>query len=723
MTLHPGQVISHYRLVEKIGEGGMGLVWKAVDALLEREVALKFLSDRLAADPARLARFEMEAKAVAALNHPNIVTIHSVENLEGSRFMTMEMVQGETLSRILSDRPLAARRIVELAIPIADAIGAAHSSGVNHRDLKPANIMVSPSGHVKILDFGLAGPMKPPQASTDSSVSTRSDDGQGRVVGTLPYMSPEQVRGKTLDHRTDIFSLGVILYRMATGRRPFEGETPADLIASLLKDNPPPVSNLNGAIPPELEALILGCLAKDPERRPGSAFQIRDRLEEIRKSLSGTERPDPSVAVLPFADLSPEGDQDYFCEGIAEEILNSLSRIRHLRVASRTSSFSFKGSGMKPRDIGRRLRVSTLLEGSLRKDGQRIRISVGLTDVRRGFLLWSQQYEREIRDIFAIQDEISCSVAASLRLTLTEGERTSLGKSPTENLAAYECYLRGRKFYYQYRRKGIEYALQLFRKAIEIDPAYAPAHAGIADCSAFLFLYAGRNSRDRQCADAASLKALELAPEAAQVHASRGVVLSLSGRHEEAEEAFEQAVKLDPDLFEGWYFYARACFARGLLEKAARLFERASDVNPEDYQSPLLVAQIYESMKRPFAAEAAQRRGLAVALKRLDLNPDDSRGLYMAANALVSLGEREKGLEMCERALRMEPDEPMLLYNVGCIQALAGHKERAIESLERAAESGLTQKEWYQMDSNLDSLRDEPRFRELLRKLPSTGRS
>lgn len=439
-------------------------------------------------------------------------------------------------------------------------------------------------------------------------------------------------------------------------------------------------------------------------------------IAPVTTSTPATAR--PSIAVLSFSDLSADKDQEYFCDGIAEEITNSLARVAGLEVASRTSAFSFKGRSEDIRAIGRKLGVSAVLEGSVRKAGDRLRICAQLISVADGYHLWSESYDRRLEDIFAIQQEIARTIAATLQVTLSQGESDAIGKIPTADLLAYDYYLRGKKFFYQYKRKGIEFALRMFSQAIERDPGFARAYAGIADCFSFLYNHAGSQAIHREQADAASLKALELQPDSAEAHASRGVALALKGAYEEAERAFEAAIHLDPRLFEAYYFHARVVFAQGRLEEAVALYEKAMEVNPHDYQAPLLVAQSYADLGRQAEAEAARRRGIQIAEAKLRTSPDDSRALYMGANGLVALGQCEQGLEWAEKALAIDPDEPMVLYNVACIQSLAGRVEQAMQSLERAVKSGLTQRAWLEHDSNLDPLRNHPRYPALLELLP-----
>jgi len=456
--------------------------------------------------------------------------------------------------------------------------------------------------------------------------------------------------------------------------------------------------------------------AKDPrviQTIPRKGYRLIAPVAQLHQTV----KPLPSIAVLAFSDMSPEKDQGYFCDGIAEEIINDLARIKGLRVAARTSSFAFKERTEDVRSIGRKLGVDCVLEGSVRKAGNQLRITAQLLNVEDGYHLWSDRYERELKDVFAIQDEISRSIVATLRVTLTAGESDAIAKTPTTDPQAYDYYLRGRQFYYQYKRKGIEFSLRLFSQAIEIDPAYVRAHAGIADCCSWLFMYAGSHATHREQADSASQRAIDLDPGSAEARAARGVALSLKEKFDEAEAQFEAAIRLDPRLFEAYYFYARTAFTQGRSEKAIRLYEKAMEVNPNDYQSPLLVAQIYSDLGQTAEAEASRRRGIRLAEARWKLNPDEARALYMGANGLVALGEFERGLEWAQRALALDPDEPMVLYNAACIQSLAGRVEDAIDSLERAVANGLTQRSWLEHDSNLSPLRHDPRYLALVARL------
>jgi adenylate cyclase len=461
----------------------------------------------------------------------------------------------------------------------------------------------------------------------------------------------------------------------------------------------------------------------DDAKNPKIIQTIARRGYRLIADVSNKSTPSSrgSIAVLAFSDMSSAKDQDYFCDGIAEEIINNLTRIRGLRVSSRTSSFAFKGKSEDVRAIGKNLGVATILEGSIRKEGTQIRISAQLIKTEDGCHLWSERYDRELKDIFAIQDEIARSIAATLKIALTPGESHAIGRAPTTDLEAYDYYLRGKQFYFQYKSKGIEFALKMFTRAIEIDPAFVRAYAGIADCCSFLYMYAGTHEHHREKAEAMSRKALKLDPDSAEAHASRGVACSLKRDYACAEEEFETAIQLDPMLFEAYYFYARVCFAKGELRKAIQMYEKAMEVNPHDYQSPLLVAQIYDDLGETENAKQSRLLGIKAAETKLMLNPDDTRALYMGANGFVGLGQYNQGLEWVQQALAIDPDEPMVLYNVACIQSLAKKYEDALDSLEKAVQSGLNQKNWLEHDSNLEPLRKSPRYKKLIKQLSKSN--
>ncbi|MFO7652985.1 MAG: protein kinase [Candidatus Krumholzibacteriia bacterium] len=713
-----GSTMSHYRIEKELGRGGSGTVYLARDVRLGRPVALKLLAEPPAGGHAAWTAYHDEARVVAELNHPSIATIYDADSSEGRHFLVLEYLAGGSLADRLREGPLPMAEVVAVGRAIAEGLAEAHAHGIIHRDVKPGNIMFTVQGAPKLVDFGLSrvrpdllSPMDPDAVTVDLSWNER-------IEGTLAYVSPEQLRRFPVDPRSDIYSLGLVLYEMAAGRRPFPATEAAELISAILRDPVPHLADLRPQLPDRLQFLIDRCLEKDPARRPETAREVAEELERVAR---GEDVPANagrcSLAVLPFLDLSPERDQAYFCDGIAEELIAGLARLGDLQVASRTLAFAYRQRETDLRIIGRELGVGTILEGSVRKAGRRVRITAQLIDVTTGFHLWTDRFDRELDDILAIQDQIAASIVTALEITLSPRESASIRARPTRDARAYDFYLRGRSLYFQFRRSSVERALDMFIRASEIDPDYAPAYTWMALCWCFMYLYTDRREESLERADVTSRRALEVDADLAEAHAARCQVLSVAGRSKEAEQHFETAIRLNPRLFEAYYFYARDRFAAGDLERAARLFEMATIADPDDYQSPLLIAQIYASLGRLTDARAAQRRGVKSVELRLLAWPDDVRALYCGANGLVALGEVERGLEWAERAQLLEPEEPMVLYNLGCIHSLAGRRESALDLLEQAARSGLRQIGWFQHDSNLDPLRAHPRFVALMQWL------
>ncbi|HEY7368759.1 MAG TPA: protein kinase, partial [Thermoanaerobaculia bacterium] len=639
---------------------------------------------------------------------------YSIEEIDGVRFLTMELVEGETLDTRIALGPAVRSELLDLAIPIADALRAAHEKGIAHRDLKPSNIMIGKDGRVRILDFGLArvDPVAPSGAATQAPTISQVTQ-QGAIVGTVPYMSPEQLRGESADARSDLFSFGVVLYELATGRRPFRGTTTAEVFSAILRDDPPAVND------PALDRVLRRCLAKHPGDRHASAAGLADDLRRLQGSSGGpTPSPaeDPSIAVLPFADMSPARDQDYLCEGIAEEILNVLTRVEGLRVVSRMSAFQFKQTGGDSRDIGRRLGVSHLLEGSVRKAGDRLRITAQLIETSGGFHLWSERFDRSMEDIFAIQDEIAESSARALRLQLDR--RRVSDAAPSPNVEAYETYLRAWQYFHRHGRKEMALARGLLRRATEIDAGYARAWAAIAEVSAFLYQWFGANPADLDEADAASRRAVELAPSSAEAHAARAMVASLRQRFAEARSEFETAIAADPTRYETLYEFGRFFFIQGRLEEAVAYFDRAAAARPEEYQAKLLAAQGYEALGRREEALSTWSRGLEAARTHLELNPDETRALYLGAGALLSLGRLDEARQWQHRAEELDPEDAIVHYSSACFHARLGEREAALAALERALSYPFGQRSWIEHDSELASIRDDPRFRALMEGLP-----
>jgi len=717
MPLRPGQNVLHYHIVEKLGEGGMGVVWRALDTRLQRPVAIKTLPAAEATAPGRLAMFEAEARAVAALNHPNIVTIHAVEVAGDERLLVMELIRGDTLDRHIVAGGLDTRRFLALAEPVARALAAAHERGVVHRDLKPSNIMVTEDGVVKVLDFGLAK-LQPVADQSLVDTVTAIDQPDETIAGTLPYMSPEQLQGRPADRRADVFSLGVMFYEMATGIRPFAGDSAVSLISAILTSSPRPVVERNPGLPRAIAMTIERCLAKSPADRPPSMSEVLRGLSAAEdRGATPTGTTVPSVAVLPFADMSAARDQDYFCDGMAEEIINTLSRVEGLRVVSRTSSYRFKAIGGDPKVIGETLGVGTLLEGSVRKAGDRLRITAHLIDADTGSPLWSDRFDRQLEDVFVIQDEIAASIAGALRVTLQH--QRPRGKASPARLQAYDYYLRARKLMLRFRTTEYRRALSLFERAVEIDPGYAEAHAGIADCCSSLFMWSARRDQDRRRAEQASRRALELAPDRPEVYVSRGLALSINGHDADADRAFERAAELDPNLFEAAYFHARLCIGRGLWPDARRLLVRAAEIRPEEYSVYTLLRMTHDVLGDHDKAREAAARGVAVIERHVLAMPEDDRAISLGGLCLIEIGEVERGLAWIDRALEQAPDDPMNLYSAACGYSKVGQRERALASIERAADLGGLLRRWLEHDPDMDPLRDDPRFQAVMNRLAS----
>ncbi len=711
-ALHPalaGRTIRHYRVLERIGAGGMGEVYRCHDEHLDREVALKVLSAGTLADDTARSRFRHEAQSCSRISHPNIAAVYDFDTEAGIDFLVTEYVPGTTLSERLAAGPLAESEVLRLGRQLAEGLAEAHSYGLVHRDLKPGNLRITPQGQLKILDFGLARTL----AVVGADSPTSSSNTEGFVAGTLAYMAPEQLRGEPLDARSDLFAVGMVLYEMIAGEHPFPAAVAPAVIDAILHKAPSPLRWRRPEVSPRLEQIVLKCLEKDPGMRYQSCA---DLVADFRRASMPEEESGDSIAVLYFENMGGSAEHEYFRDGITEDITTELSKIRGIRVFSRSAVLPFRDKPVTPAHVGRQLHAAYVLEGSLRREGLRLRLNAKLISTATGHAVWAERYDRQLEDVFAIQDEVAHNIARALRVVLTESERRDITKLPTADVQAYDFYLRGRQFFHQFRRKGVDLARQMFARAIEIDPAYARAYAGIADCSSFLHMYWDSSQENLRQADEASRKALEIDPDLPEAHASRGLSASLKKQYDEAQKEFAVAIRLNPRLFEPYYFQARNYYAQGQLEKAAKWFEQAGRVLPEDYQAKMLLASALHGLGRADDARVAYERGLHAAEQHLILHPGDSRALYFGANALSQLEQRERALEWLDRALAIEPDEPNVYYNVACVYALLGEVERAIDCLEKSLTRGWVQREWMEHDPDLEPVRSHPRFQALLRR-------
>lgn len=681
MRLAAGTRLGFYQVVASLGSGGMGEVYRARDERLDRDVALKVLRSGLAEEPDRLRRFQREAQLLAALDHPGIVTIFSVEHADGVHFLTMQLVEGETLEEIIPAGGLTEARLFEIAVPLLDAVAAAHRQGVVHRDLKPSNVMCTREGRVKVLDFGLA------RANPGQGSQSRTLSQEGQIVGTVPYMSPEQLSGAPLDARTDIFSLGTLLYEMATGSRPFHGTTPVAMLTAILTHTPRNVRDLRPDLPAELGSIIEGCLRKEAADRPASVGELHRVVRGLAESGARSEprgRPGStpartsgaSIAVLPFTSLSADPEDAFFADGTSEEIINALGRLPDVKVAARTSSFSFRGTSEDLRGIGEKLGVKTILEGSVRRFGKRLRITAQLVDASDGYHLWSERYDREMIDVFDIQEEIARSIAARLTATLAPGSSGTFVRQGTSDLEAFRLYTQGRSLFDQRTGSGMQRAVPYFQNAIERDRNYALAWSGLADALVLLEDYqvVAVGSVVESARDAVR-RALELDPNLAESHTSLGILETLLRNGPAAVDALQRAVQLRPSYADAhnWLSWIQTVLGHRMAALASA--ERSVDLNPlaPEPLSNLALAQI---------ANGSNERALRTARRALEIQPDFETSAFYGGVALYHLGRFADAVPVLEKtAVTWAPTSPISV--LGMARAALRDSGGARESIER----------------------------------------
>jgi len=663
-----GKTLSHFHVLEKLGSGGMGEVYLARDTDLDRQVALKFLPTDVAADRERLRRFVQEARAASAINHANVAHIYEIREADGVYFIAMEYVEGQTLESKIGSSPLQTGEILNMGIQIADALDAAHTKGITHRDLKPANIMVTPRGQVKVLDFGLAMIAAPQPAASEAPTVASMNSG---VVGTLGYMSPEQARGEEVDARTDIFSFGAVLYKMATGQMAFSGQTPALIYDAILNSTPASPARLNPQISKLFDEIIQKATAKDRSQRHASAAVLRSLLEMVKSVGISPSTREQSIAVLPFSDMSPQRDQEYFCDGLAEELINTLARLPRLNVASRTSAFRFRGRDLDIREIGRQLNVKTMLEGSIRRSGNRLRITVQLINVDDGYHLLSERYDREMKDVFAIQDEITESILKALEPALL-GERQPLIRRHTENLEAFELYLKGLHFWQHRTGRLLRLGLEHFRKAMGVDPDYALAHAGVAYSLAILRGYGYVSAPEsRSEAERAARKAMDLDPGLAESHFAAALfTLAFVENWPSAESHFKRALEINPrfSLVQAYYQFFLAATRR--FEEAFALAKECVNLDP---LSPFVHAMVALT----FYLSRRYDRALRACERSLELQPDFPLALLALGQLRNKLRRYGEAIETFERLVLLTNRAPVFIGNLGMALALANRKAEA----------------------------------------------
>ncbi len=715
-ALMPGARVGNYEIVALLGAGGMGEVYRAHDPRLRRDVALKVLPEAVAANPDRLVRFEREARLAAALAHPNIVTIHSIEEAGAIRFLTMELVEGQGLDRLVAPGGLPLLRVLDLTIPLADALVAAHDRGIVHRDLKPSNVMVARDGRVKVLDFGLARFDAPGTPASDASNAgtqlptvEAGASAAGLVIGTVPYMSPEQVCGGTVDARSDLFSFGILLYELTTGRRPFGGGSFAEISSAILRDPPQALADLRADVPRDLERVIGRCLEKDVDRRFQTARDVRNELDLVKRELTSTPPPSsrssasavhaaaqqaPSIAVLPFVNRSRDAEDEYFSDGLADELLSVLARIKGLRVAARTSSSTFKGKDVTIADVGRALGVATVLEGSVRKSGNRVRISVQLVGVGDGYPLWSETYDRTLDDIFGVQDDIAQSVVKELRTTLlgeqpdskTSGEVraevAAAARGRGENTEAHRLYLQGHYLLERRNREDTESAVRYFEQALALEPGHALAWAQLSRAYSMQSGYSWRGLHEGYgLARAAAQRAIDLEPGIPEGYLAMSDVLhSYDWDWVAARAVLKKALAIQPDHLLGIRRMAQCTHICGHVAEALELQRRAVQLDP-------LSSDGYSQLGQLLRLSGRHEEALEAFRMSLELSPRRIAGYFWLTLALAELGRDAEALEAIER----ESANWARLCGLGVVHARAGrHAEARAAARELERVSGDT---------------------------------
>ncbi len=728
-----GKTISHYKILEKIGEGGMGMVYKAEDTKLRRIVALKFLHKEFTKDKDAKDRFVQEAQAAAALDHPNICTVHEIDEVEGQTFIAMAHIKGESLKDKIASGPLKIADVLKIVVQVAEGLQEAHEKGIIHRDIKPANIMLTAKGQAKIMDFGLA------KLSWGVDLTKTAT-----IMGTVAYMSPEQAKGDKIDHRTDIWSLGAMLYEMLTGERPFKITHDQAVLYAILNEDPVPITEIKRNIPRELEKIVKKALEKEPKKRHSDIDAMLSDLKSVgRKSIStGAEK--PSIAVLPFVNMSADPENEYFSDGLSEDLINALTKIPELHVVARTSSFAFKGEKADIREIGQKLNVDHLLEGSVRKVGKRARISAQLIKVKDGYHLWSDRYDRDMEDVFAIQDEITEKIMDNLIVALDVEEKRPEEQRPV-NIEAYDLYLKGR---YCLNKFEMDKALTYYQQAIEKDPDYALAYAAIAEVYTILStgfdILPAKDAMPK--AREAAQQALKLDPNLAEAYVSLGLVaLSYDWDRKATKKYFEKALELNPNssTVHQWYeFYWT--YMMGDIETATVQIERALELDPLNF-----LIKIRLGFMDIFKGDPESAINKFEAL--YDFEPNYLLLYISLATAYALKGDFDEALSYGKKMLEAGPRAVAAVGNMGWFYAIAGKKEQAYEfiaELEERSKKGYVSSFWTALiysalgeldkafvwfekayeerDANMiyltvvpvfDTVRSDPRYKQLLLKM------